>query len=321
MSLQIGIRRQQGRGHTSRIKIPCPKCDGYYLRAVYVKDHPAQAKTEWRRVGLYCDGCRYFEPVEKPVDLEVIEKYPVLEHVVDALNPYMHTVKGLYLHGSRVRGDYREDSDYDLLLITQDKIEKDLKAEMEKYNIQLEYFTLKQANKQLELEPAYLLTVLRQGIPLIGADLQKQLLSKKVNDIALLAEIDECIKRLRYLKIAVRGHKPDDEGKARIFLYTMRRLRRAYYIKQLYDKDMPPLSEEFKSYYKGDFEQIHKLYRIVRDLQLDEKDMNETERTEIPEGIKRMTKSMLKELLSSVYAYVKDADEKLVEIYLETHPE
>lgn len=296
-----------------------PRCCGTVMVSAYIRHGRRSITPGSEKVGLYCPRCRRFEIKipEQPGLEQVIKKYPVLEHVADALKPYMHTVRGLYLHGSRVRGDYREDSDYDLVLISQDKI-PDLKTELEKYNVQLECFTLKGLKKQLELEPSYLLTVLRQGVPLIGADLQKQLLRKKVNDIALHVEIGECIKRLKYLKKVVREYKPDDEDKTRIFLYTIRRLRRAYYIKQLYDKDVKPMTEDFKSYYKDDFEHIHKLYRIVRDLPLDKKGLNETE---IPEEIKRMTKSTFKELVSSVYAYVKDVNEKLVEIYLESHPE
>lgn len=318
MSSQIGIRRQQCRGHTSRIKIPCPKCDGYYLRAVYVKDHPAGAKTEWRRVGLYCDGCRYFEPVEKPVDMEVVQEYPVLEHVVDALKSDMSTVRGLYLHGSRVRGDFREDSDYDLLLITQDKIDEDLETRLKDHNVQLQAFTLKGVRKQLELEPSYILTVLRDGVPVIGADLKDQLLREKVNDIALHVEINDCIKQVKRLKKAIKKYELHAGLKRSILYSAVIRLRRAYEIKRIYDSKAPPLAEEFKKYYKGDFEQLYGLWRVVRDQIRDEK---ENENEAVPEGVGQMSKSALSELVDSVDAYIKDVNEMLVKIWLETHPE
>lgn len=313
MSSQIGIRRQQGRGHTCRIKIPCPKCDGYYLRAVYAKGRPA-----WRRVGLYCDGCRHFEPVEKPVDLEVVQKYPVLEHVVDELKPYMSEVRGLYFHGSRVRGDYREDSDYDLFLITKDKIEDDLETRLKEHNVQLQAFTLKGVRKQLELEPSYILTVLRDGVPVIGADLKDQLLREKVNDIALHVEINGCIKHLKKLKKAIKKYELHGGLKRSILYSAFIRLRRAYEIKRIYDSKVPPLAEEFKKYYKGDFEHLYGLWRAVRDLIRNEKE-NETE--VIPDGVKQMSKSTLSELVDSADAYIKDVNEMLVEIWLETHPE
>lgn len=313
MSLQIGMRKQQGRGHTSRIKIPCPNCDGYYLRAVYAKGRPA-----WRRVGLYCDGCRYFEPVEKPVDMEVVQEYPVMEHVVDTLKPYMSTVRGLYLHGSRVRGDFREDSDYDMLLITQDKIDEDLETRLKDHNVQLQAFTLKGIKKKLELEPSFILTVLRDGVPVIGADLKDQLLREKVNDIALHVEINDCIKQVKRLKKAIKKYELHAGLKRSILYSAVIRLRRAYEIKRIYDSKAPPLAEEFKKYYKGDFEQLYGLWRVVRDQIRDEK---ENENEAVPEGVEQMSKSTLSELVDSVYAYIKDVNEMLVEIWLETHPE
>lgn len=313
MSMQIGIRKQQGRGHTSRIKIPCPKCDGYYLRTVYVKGRP-----EWRRVGLYCDGCRYFEPVEKLVAIEVVQKYPVLEHVVDALKPYMSVVRGLYLHGSRVRGDFRVDSDYDLLLISQDKIDGDLEGRLKEHNVQLQAFTLKGVRKQLELEPSFILTILRDGVAVIGADLKDQLLREKINDIALHVEIVGCIKQVKKLKKAIKKYELHGSFKMSILYSAFIRLRRAYEIKRIYDSKVPPLAEEFKKYYKGDFEHLYGLWRVVRDLIRDEK---ENENEVVPEGVEQMSKSTLSELVDSVYAYIKDVNEMIVEIWLETHPE
>ena len=246
---------------------------------------------------------------------EAIRKYPDFEHVAHELIPYMHTIRGLYLHGSRIRGNFRDDSDYDLVLISKDKIDQDIKTEMAKHNVQLECFTLKGVKKQLELEPSYILTVLRQGVPLIGADLQKKLLRKKVNDIALLAEIDNCKKQLKHLKKLIREYEADDEDKTRIFFSAIMRLRRTYYIKQLYSKDVPPLSEDFKRYYMGDFEHIHRMYRKVREL-LHENDENLDE-TQIPERIKNMSEGALENIVASVDSYIKDYYDELTDVLIE----
>jgi predicted nucleotidyltransferase len=265
------------------------------------------------KVGLYCPRCRRVEVEARETGqpgLEgAIKKYPVLEHVADVLKPYMPAVRGLYLHGSRVRGDYREDSDYDMVLISQDKI-PDLKIELKKHNVQLECFTFKQAKKQLELEPSYLLTVLREGVPLIGADLQKQLLRKKVNDIALHVELDSCIKQLKQLKKAMREYELDGRFKSTILYSAIIRLRRAYEIKRIYNSKVPHLAEEFKKYYKGDFEHIFDSYKKARDIKID----NESD---VPEEIKHMSKSMLKGLVNSVDRYIKDAYEELIDMLVE----
>ena len=71
----------------------------------------------------------------KPIDTAALAN---LKHVATAVKPYMNTVRGLYFHGSRARGDYRKDSDYDLVLITSDKIDDELKIELKEHNILVE---------------------------------------------------------------------------------------------------------------------------------------------------------------------------------------
>lgn len=294
-------------------KFKRPRCCDTTMVSAYIRHGKRSITPGSEKVGLYCPRCRRFEikiPEQHGLE-EAIKKYPVLEHVADALKPYMHTVRGLYLHGSRVRGDYREDSDYDLVLISQDKIEKDLGPELEKYNVQLESFTLKGVKKHLELEPSYLITVLREGVPLIGADLQKQLLRKKVNDIALHVELKGCIKQLKQLKSAIRKYELDGGFKSTILYSAVIRLRRVYEIKRIYDSKAPKLAEDFKKYYKGDFEHLFDLYRKARDLPID------LSEADVPEEFKRMSKSTLKELVNSVDQYIKDAYDELTDMLVE----
>ncbi len=289
-----------------------PRCCGAMMVSAYIRHGSAAPGIE--KIGLYCTLCRQFE-IERPMQPVYdgfVKKYPVLKHVAAALKPYMNTVMGLYFHGSRARGDYREDSDYDLALITRDKIDDGLKTELKEHNIQVEVFTLKQAKKQLELTPSYLLTVLREGAPLIGAELREQLLRKKLNDIALQVELKDCIKQLKYLKKMLKN-EPDDFIKARIVHSAILRLRQAYSIKRLYYKDVPELSMDFREYSRDNFDEIYELYRVVRDL-VHGKGLNEEE---IPEGVKTLAKGELKKLISSVDAYAKDVYKKLIEDYLE----
>ena len=234
-----------------------------------------------------------------------------MKYVEPALKPYMNTVRGLYFHGSRARGDHREDSDYDLVLITRDKIDEKLKTELKEHNIQAEVFTLSQAKKQLDLTPSYLLTVLRESVPLIGAELREKLVRKKMNDIALQVELKDCIKQLEYLKKMLEN-EPDDFIKARVIHSAILRLRQAYSIKRLYYSDVPELSMEFMEYFNDNFEELYELYRVVRDMVHGE-GLNEEE---LPENVRTLTKSKLNKLVNSVNSYVKDVYEKIVGDYL-----
>ncbi|MFA4935695.1 MAG: nucleotidyltransferase domain-containing protein [Candidatus Methanoperedens sp.] len=283
-----------------------PRCCGSMMVSAYIRHGSSAPSIE--KVGLYCTRCRRFE-IERPMQpafTEFVRKYPILKHVATALKPYMNTVRGLYFHGSRARGDHREDSDYDLLLIIRDKIGDELKTELKEHNIQVEVFTLSQVKKQLDLTPSYLLTVLKESVPLIGAELREKLVRKKMNDIALQVELKDCIRQLEYLKKMLKN-EPDELIKARVIHSAILRLRQAYSIKRLYYSDVPELSMEFREYFNDNFEELYELYRIVRDM-VHGKGLNEEE---IPEKVRKLTTSKLNKLVNAVDSYARDVFDRI----------
>ncbi|MFA4955664.1 MAG: nucleotidyltransferase domain-containing protein [Candidatus Methanoperedens sp.] len=287
-----------------------PRCCGSMMVSAYIRHGRSAPGIE--KVGSYCTRCKRFE-IERPMHsayTDFVKRFPLLKHVETALKPYMTTVRGLYFHGSRARGDHREDSDYDLVLITHKKIDDKLKIELKEHNIQVEVFTLSQLKKQLDLTPSYLLTVLRESVPLIGAELREKLVKMKINDIALQVELKDCIRQLDYLKKMLKN-EPDDFIKARVIHSAILRLRQAYSIKRLYYSDVLELSLDFK-YSEGNFDELYDLYRIVRDM-VHGNGLNEEE---LPEKVRTLTKSKLNKLVNSVNSYVKDVYEKIVGDYL-----
>lgn len=302
--MKVGIRRQQGRGSKGRIRTVCPRCSRYYLRAIYAKDRPARAKTAWRKIGLYCDGCQHFRPI---VTLdEVLSRYPALEQLKAELKPHWKKVAGLYLHGSRVRGPCREDSDYDVLLITSGEINSELKNKLKIYNIELVNFTIDQVEQQLEQSPSFIITALREGVPIAGAELREELLEKFVNSTALLKELKYCKMQLKHLKKRLR-HILDSEEKRRILHLAFIRLRQAHAVKKLFN-GKEPLQEDFKKYYKNsNFESLYQLYVKVRTLPW-EADMDESQ---IPEEIKKLSKTTLIELTGAIDCYLSDVYREL----------
>lgn len=284
-----------------------PRCCGSMMVSAYIRHGSSSPGIE--KIGLYCPQCRRFE-IERPMHpafTEFVNKFPILKHVETALKPYMNTVRGLYFHGSRAKGDHREDSDYDLVLITHDKIGDELKTELKEHNIQVEVFTLSQVKKQLDLTPSYLLTVLKESVPLIGAELREKLVRKKMNDIALQVELKDCIRQLEYLKKMLKN-EPDDVVKARVIHSAILRLRQAYSIKRLYNSDVPELSMEFKEFFNDNFEELYELYRVVRDM-VHGKGLNEEE---LPEKVRTLTKSKLDKLVNAVDSYGRDVFEMIM---------
>ncbi len=291
--MRVGKRKQQGRG--TRLRSVCPKCDGYYLRAIYAKERSA-----WRKAGLYCEGCLYFQPVAD----EILRRYPALEQLKTALKPHREKVAGLYLHGSRVRGPCREDSDYDVLLITNSEIKSDLKNKLKPYNIELVNYTREQVGQQLKSSPSFLITALREGIPIVGGELREELLEKFVDNSALQKELKHCKMELKYLKRRLR-YDLDSEEKRRILHLAFIRLRQAHAVKKLFN-GKEPLEEDFKKYYQN-FEALYQLYIKVRTIPWEE-DMEESQ---IPDEIKKLNKTTLKELIKAIDSYLCDVAKEL----------
>ena len=50
--------------------------------------------------------------------------------ILDTANKYNIKVDRIILFGSRVRRDYREDSDWDILLVTEEKVKYDIIVEI-----------------------------------------------------------------------------------------------------------------------------------------------------------------------------------------------
>ncbi|BBL45240.1 nucleotidyltransferase [Nanobdella aerobiophila] len=76
-------------------------------------------------------------------DLEIIKKV-----IYDVANEYNIKIDKIILFGSRARGDYREDSDYDILIITEDKLDKDL---YDNLWCDIHYYLVNSLNKSVDL--------------------------------------------------------------------------------------------------------------------------------------------------------------------------
>ncbi|BFI73772.1 nucleotidyltransferase [Nanoarchaeota archaeon] len=60
----------------------------------------------------------------KTIDKEILNK--IKQIILDTANTYNIKIHKIILFGSRARGDYREYSDWDILIVTEDKLDKEL---------------------------------------------------------------------------------------------------------------------------------------------------------------------------------------------------
>ena len=53
----------------------------------------------------------------------LIQPISVKEYILNALSPYMEDISGVYLYGSYARGEENEESDIDVLVISEKKLQ------------------------------------------------------------------------------------------------------------------------------------------------------------------------------------------------------
>ncbi len=111
-------------------------------------------------------------PIEKTIE-------DIKEKIYTILKPYLEHVKGVYLYGSYARNEQTPDSDIDILVITDSKIE--IKSKIKGYEIISS--TLEQIEKTINNNAVLILQILREAKPLINQQLiekyKKEKLTKK----------------------------------------------------------------------------------------------------------------------------------------------
>ncbi|BFI73722.1 nucleotidyltransferase [Nanoarchaeota archaeon] len=64
---------------------------------------------------------------QKQIQSEILNK--IKQIILDTANNYNIKINKIILFGSRARGDYREDSDWDILIITEDKLDRKIEKD------------------------------------------------------------------------------------------------------------------------------------------------------------------------------------------------
>lgn len=100
-------------------------------------------------------------------------KDPVLQSFLEGIQPYRKEIREIYLFGSRARGDFRPDSDYDLLVVTR---KRDLKLKDKVYDVvtdvclesrrdlSLKFFSAEELERLKAIPSRFIQYVLTEGI-------------------------------------------------------------------------------------------------------------------------------------------------------------
>ncbi len=116
----------------------------------------------------WCGGEARIELITKPLDLE--------NDLFKILSPYLPSILGIYLVGSYARGEQENDSDVDVLVISQD-IEKEIIHR--KYNISI--YPLNKVKQTLESNPLMIYPRLMEARPILNKQLLEELKLIKIN--------------------------------------------------------------------------------------------------------------------------------------------
>lgn len=142
-----------------------------------------------RKVKQIGNGAHVFVPrewVNEEVKLSKIPKKPVEERILDALNPHLKHIKGIFLFGSYARNEQNENSDIDVLVIA----EKPLKIKEKGFEI----IVLKEDSieKAIEISPMLIYSALKEAKTIMNKPLLEKIKEEnKINKIHLKNYIKE----------------------------------------------------------------------------------------------------------------------------------
>jgi len=125
-----------------------------------------------RVVKLFGNGAHIFVPKEwAGEEIQVIkpQKKTLKEKIIGVLEPHLESIIGAYLYGSYARSEQDEDSDIDLIIIT------DKKIKIKEEGFEIICLEQKDITLAIKLEPLLLYSLFSEARPIINAKLLNEL--------------------------------------------------------------------------------------------------------------------------------------------------
>lgn len=158
----------------------------------------------------------------------------IKKEVFNILDSYLNDILGVYLTGSYVRGEQEDDSDIDIIAIS-NKTKKDIVSG--RYNVSI--LTLDSLKKTLEKNPILILPRLNEAKPIFNQPLLEELKATRVSVKSFNEYLNECKRIIRINKGLLslnEDQSPEYLDSPEIIYSIILRLRGVFLIKSIIDK-------------------------------------------------------------------------------------
>ncbi len=210
------------------------------------------------------------ELIKKPIDIK--------KDLFEILSPYLEEVIGIYLVGSYARGEQTDESDVDIIVIT-----NNLKKEIVHGKYHISIYTLDSIEKTLKNNPIMIYPRLMEGRVVLNKLILEKLRNIKILKKQFKGFIEDSKRILKIDKEFIELDKLDEdflESKSVIYSSVLR-LRAIFLIKNILNKKVYS-KKLFKQWLikniadKEDVEKIYLVYEGIRD-----EDKNKVKKTKI----------------------------------------
>lgn len=203
-----------------------------------------------------------------------LQRLPELGPLFQSILPGLQNIESMLLYGSRIRGDFRKDSDYDLLIITDgtDLFTEEEADQLKKHNFNLRVDYEAALKKDVSERPLSIVPILKEGWPLFNAKLRGRLLSfyKKENLLKDLRRLSESIIKNKYH--ALEGLTPSARPSSLFLSYSF---SRQLYLMEVLMEDRGfntwDWLERVSEIWKLERATVNRLHRVYRDVENEKK--------------------------------------------------
>ncbi len=196
--------------------------------------------------------------------LVISKQKPLVEDILEKLEPYLTDIEGVFLYGSYARNEQESNSDIDLLVVSNKK----LNFNYSKYDINVK--SLEDIKNAIKNNPLYSL-VIKEAKPILNNALLEELKKLDIKkDFKWIIETTES--SLKIIKEFI-DLENDDFNNYNCIYSLVLRLRGMYMIKCI-KENMIYSNKNFKRFImdgginKDLFNELYQIYRAIRDKRL-----------------------------------------------------